>query len=81
MSDKKKSCQRAFKKACSKVSLCCALLINPKMVMFDEPMIGLDPKAIKELKEILWNLKTQVGNTYSTHMIDSIAEIWDKVLL
>lgn len=34
-----------------KVSICCALIIDPKVILFDEPMIGLDPKAIKELKK------------------------------
>jgi len=42
-----------------KLSICCALVINPKMVMFDEPMVGLDPKAIKELKSIFIELKNE----------------------
>ena len=36
-----------------KVSICCALAIHPKVVMLDEPMVGLDPAAIKELKEVV----------------------------
>ena len=50
--------------------------------VFDEPMIGLDPKAIKELKKLFIELKEQ-GCTLliSTHIIDSIKEIWDKVLI
>jgi len=65
-----------------KVSICCALLIQPKMIMFDEPMIGLDPKAIKELKSVFLELK-QAGCAVliSTHIIDSIEEVWDKVLI
>ena len=34
-----------------KVSICCALAIKPKVILLDEPMVGLDPRAIKELKE------------------------------
>lgn len=65
-----------------KVSLCCALLIKPKMVMFDEPMIGLDPKAIKELKEMFIELKASgCAVLISTHIIDSVDELWDKVLI
>lgn len=65
-----------------KVSICCALLIQPKMILFDEPMIGLDPKAIKELKSIFLELKEQsCGVLISTHIIDSIDEIWDKTLI
>ncbi|NLM73502.1 MAG: ABC transporter ATP-binding protein [Clostridiaceae bacterium] len=83
MSDKKKMLAKELSKGMQqKVSLCCALLINPKMVMFDEPMIGLDPKAIKELKEIFVELKNSgCAILISTHIIDSIAEIWDKVLI
>ena len=33
-----------------KVSLCCALLVRPRVILLDEPMVGLDPAAIKELK-------------------------------
>lgn len=65
-----------------KVSICCALIINPKMVMFDEPMVGLDPRAIKELKAIFIELKQSgCALLISTHMIDSIEEVWDKVLI
>ena len=42
-----------------KVSICCALAIHPNVVMLDEPMVGLDPAAIKELKEVVLELKEQ----------------------
>lgn len=83
MDDKKDKLGKELSKGMQqKVSICCALLIEPKMVMFDEPMIGLDPKAIKELKSIFIELK-QAGCAVliSTHIIDSIEEVWDKVLI
>jgi ABC-2 type transport system ATP-binding protein len=65
-----------------KVSICCGLITNPKVILFDEPMIGLDPKAIKELKNILVELKKcGCSIIISTHIIDSIDELWDKVLI
>lgn len=65
-----------------KVSICCALLIEPKVILFDEPMVGLDPRAIKELKKVFLELKAQGSSVViSTHIIDSIEEIWDKVLI
>ncbi len=65
-----------------KVSICCALLIAPKVIMFDEPMIGLDPKAIKELKSVFVELKEKGCSVLvSTHIIDSIDELWDKVFI
>lgn len=50
--------------------------------MFDEPMIGLDPKAIKELKDVFIELKNSgCAVLISTHILDSIADIWDKALI
>ncbi|AEB74987.1 ABC transporter ATP-binding protein [Clostridium botulinum] len=65
-----------------KVSICCGLLTEPKVILFDEPMIGLDPKAIKELKKVFLDLKER-GCTViiSTHIIDSIDDIWDKAII
>lgn len=52
------------------------------MIMFDEPMMGLDPKAIKELKNIFLELKKAgCAILISTHIIESIEEVWDRVLI
>ena len=65
-----------------KLSICCALLPSPKVVMFDEPMIGLDPHAIKELKTMIGELKQQgCAVLISTHMLDSVDDLWDKTLI
>lgn len=65
-----------------KISICCALLIEPKVVLFDEPLVGLDPHAIKELKAMLGEMKAR-GTTIiiSTHMLESVADIWDRVFI
>lgn len=61
-----------------KVSICCALITRPKVILLDEPMVGLDPAAIKELKDQLLELKDQ-GCTVlvSTHMLEMVKELWD----
>lgn len=65
-----------------KLSICCALLPSPKAVLFDEPLVGLDPHAIKELKALIGELKEQGSAVLiSTHMLDSVDEFWDKVLI
>lgn len=65
-----------------KVSICCALIIKPQVIMLDEPMVGLDPKAIKELKEVVLELKQQgVTILISTHMLEMIQELWDDVFV
>ncbi|MHB8062474.1 MAG: ABC transporter ATP-binding protein, partial [Ruminiclostridium sp.] len=40
-----------------KLSIALALLTEPKAVLFDEPLVGLDPKAINEVLKILEELK------------------------
>ena len=61
-----------------KVSICCALIIRPKVILLDEPMVGLDPGAIRELKALLIELREQ-GCTIliSTHMLEMVKELWD----
>lgn len=61
-----------------KLSICCALVHKPKILIFDEPLVGLDPHAIKELK-VLFREQKAAGNSLliSTHMIDSVEDYWD----
>ncbi len=62
-----------------KISICCGLLPSPKVLLFDEPLVGLDPHAIKELKNMLVEYKQQgTAVLLSTHMLDSVAEFWDS---
>lgn len=61
-----------------KLSICCALVHRPKILIFDEPLVGLDPHAIKELKLIFQELKNAgCSLLISTHMIDSVEDYWD----
>lgn len=61
-----------------KLSICCALCHRPRVAVFDEPLVGLDPHAIKELKNIFRELKRDgVSVLISTHMIDSVEDYWD----
>lgn len=61
-----------------KVSICCALVIKPRVILLDEPMVGLDPAAIKELKKVILELREQ-GCTIliSTHMLEMVKDLWD----
>jgi ABC-2 type transport system ATP-binding protein len=65
-----------------KLSICCALLPEPQTILLDEPLIGLDPHAIKEIKQMVNELR-QGGCSVllSTHMLGSVQEIWDKALI
>ena len=42
-----------------KLSMILALLIQPKALLVDEPMVGLDPASIEEVLNLLVELKNQ----------------------
>lgn len=65
-----------------KVSICCALAVKPQVILLDEPMVGLDPAAIKELKEVVVELKEQgVTILLSTHMLEMVKEFWEVMFV
>ena len=83
LDDKKKKYGDELSKGMQqKLNICLGLLPRPKMLLLDEPMIGLDPHAIKELKKLMVELK-ESGCTVlvSTHMIDSVDMLWDRTLI
>jgi len=83
LSDKRKKFGDELSKGMQqKLNLCLGLLPRPRLLLMDEPMIGLDPHAIKELKQLMAEMREE-GRTVlvSTHMIDSIDMLWDRTLI
>jgi len=80
LDDKKKKLGNELSKGMQqKLSICCALLPEPKVILFDEPLVGLDPHAIKELKNLIIEKKEEkAAILISTHMLDSVDEFWDS---
>lgn len=74
LTDKKKKFGDELSKGMQqKLNICLGLLPRPKLLLFDEPMIGLDPHAIKDLKLIFEEIRSEGRSIFvSTHMIDSI---------
>lgn len=65
-----------------KVSMMLALILSPKVLLVDEPMVGLDPASIEEVLKLLVELKDEgVAVLISTHIIDVVDEIWDKAYI
>lgn len=65
-----------------KVSICCALAVKPRVLMLDEPMVGLDPAAIKELKDVVLELRDDgVTVLISTHMLEMVKDLWDAMFV
>lgn len=81
--DKKDKYVRELSKGMTqKLSISLALLTDPKAILFDEPLVGLDPKAIKVVLKILEELKTQGKSILvSTHIIDTINDVWDRAYI
>ena len=57
------------------------LLHEPKLILLDEPLSGLDPVGRKELKDIMAEIKRE-GRTvfFSTHIVSDVEEICDRVV-
>ncbi|MFN4298392.1 MAG: ABC transporter ATP-binding protein [Thermaurantimonas sp.] len=65
-----------------KVSICAAFLHDPDFIMLDEPLMGLDPKAIREVKILIEEEKAK-GKTLliSTHILDTVERFADRLLI
>lgn len=65
-----------------KIDLIAALAHNPKVLIMDEPFVGLDPKAVYDMKEIMRNMAKD-GKTifFSTHILDVAEKLCDRVAI
>ena len=63
-----------------RVGLAQALIHDPELVIFDEPMSGLDPIGRRDVRDLMLNLRDQ-GKTvfFSTHIIPDVETICDRV--
>lgn len=83
LTDKKKKFGDELSKGMQqKLNICLGLLPRPQLLLLDEPMIGLDPHAIKQLKQSMEEMR-QEGRTLlvSTHIIDSVDMLWDRAII
>lgn len=83
LSDKKKKFGDELSKGMQqKLNICLGLLPQPSVLLLDEPMIGLDPHAIKQLKDMIEQMRSD-GKTLlvSTHIIDSVDMLWDRTII
>ena len=65
-----------------KVALIAALAHEPKVLVMDEPFVGLDPKAIFDMKEVLRELADKgVTIFFSTHILDMAEKFCKRVAI
>jgi ABC-type multidrug transport system, ATPase component len=65
-----------------KLAIISALIHSPKLLIMDEPFVGLDPKAAHELKQIMRRL-CDSGSAifFSTHVLEVAEKLCDKVAI
>ena len=65
-----------------KIALISALAHNPKILIMDEPFVGLDPKAVYDVKEIM-NEMIKEGKIifFSTHILDVAEKLCSRVAI
>ena len=65
-----------------KVALIAALSHDPKVLIMDEPFVGLDPKAVFDMIEIMRSMAKE-GKTilFSTHLLDVAEKLCDRVAI
>lgn len=63
-----------------KLAIISALIHNPKVLILDEPFVGLDPKSSKDLKDIMKEL-CENGTTifFSSHVLEVVEKLCDRV--
>ena len=65
-----------------KVLLIAGIIHNPRIIILDEPLSGLDANAVIMIKELIMRL-SQEGKTifYCSHMMDVVEKVSDRILL
>lgn len=65
-----------------KTAIIAAFSHAPSLIFFDEPLIGIDPKGGKILKDLIKDFKKTGGSVLiSSHMLDLIEEVCDRVII
>lgn len=65
-----------------KLALIAALMHDPKLIIMDEPFVGLDPKAAHTLKELMRKICDEGGAIFfSTHVLEVAEKLCDKVAI
>jgi ABC-2 type transport system ATP-binding protein len=65
-----------------KVAIMAALLHRPKVLLFDEPLNGLDPKSARVVKELIHELSNEgVSTIFSTHVLEIAEAICDRITI
>ena len=72
------ACSKGYKQ---RVGLACAMIHNPKILILDEPVTGLDPNQIVEVRELIKNLGKEKLVLMSSHILQEIEATVDRIII
>ena len=64
-----------------RVGIAQALIGNPPVIIFDEPTVGLDPKQIIEIRNLIRNLGKDHTVILSTHILQEVQAVCDRIII
>ena len=73
-----KNLSRGYKQ---RVSMAGALVGDPKVIILDEPTVGLDPKQVTEIRALIKNLGKNHTIILSSHILSEVSQICNKVII
>jgi ABC-2 type transport system ATP-binding protein len=73
-----KNISRGFKQ---RVGIAQALIHDPKVLILDEPTVGLDPAQIREIRELIKGLRGERTVMLSTHILAEVTQVCDGVVI
>lgn len=64
-----------------RVGIAQAIIHEPEVVVMDEPTIGLDPKQVHEVRELIRSMRGKTTVIYSTHILSEVAATCDRIII
>ena len=64
-----------------RVGIAQALIGNPKVIILDEPTVGLDPRQIPEIRDLIRNLGKEHTVILSSHILQEVNSVCDKIMI
>ena len=64
-----------------RVSMAGALVSNPKVIILDEPTVGLDPKQVTEIRALIKNLGKEHTVILSSYILSEVSQICNRVII
>ena len=71
-------CSKGYKQ---RIGLACAMIHDPKILILDEPVTGLDPNQIVEIRNLIKDLGTEKLVLMSSHILQEIQATVNRIII